>query len=79
MTNKEAYAAQEAFCKQVLALPTEKRNEYFAGLVEAGIVTPEECKGLMQLVGYYEMFTNPTKYKAMQDEACEMYLSTLDK
>lgn len=57
------------YIKAVYNLPTELQNELFESLKDA--LTDEEIATIKQVVAYYDMFTNPTKYKAMRSAICE--------
>lgn len=77
--NVTALARMEEFARDVLRLKPEKRDAYFAGLVESGIVTQEESDGLAQYVMLYRMFTDQRYYKAIQNATFEMYMKNLEE
>ena len=77
--NVSALAKMETFARDVLRLTPEKRDAYFVGLVENGIVTQEERDGLAQYVMLYRMFTDQRYYKAIQNATLEMYMKTLEE
>lgn len=77
--NVTALVRMETFARDVLRLEPEKRDAYFASLVENGIVTQEESDGLAQYVMLYRMFTEERYYKAIQNATFEVYMKTLEE
>lgn len=77
--NVTAIARMEIFARDVLRLEPEKRDAFFSGLVENGIVTQEESVGLAQYVMLYRMFTDQRYYKAIQSATFELYMKTLEE
>lgn len=77
--NVSALEKMETFARGVLMLKPEKRDAYFASLVENGVVTQEESDGLAQYVMLYRMFTDQRYYKAIQNASFEMYMKTFEE
>jgi hypothetical protein len=67
----------ENFAKDVLKLPTEAQNELFKTLEET--LTPDEVKGLKELVGLYRLHTDSNYYKVVEKTLAEQLYKEFNK
>lgn len=67
----------ENFAKDVLKLPIEAQNELFKTLEET--LTPDEVKGLKELVGLYRLHTNSNYYKVVEKTLAEQLYKEFNK
>jgi hypothetical protein len=67
----------EDFASNVLKLPAEAQYELFKTLEET--LTPDEAKGLKELVGLYRLHTDPKYYKAIESALAEQFYNDLNK
>lgn len=67
----------ENFAKDVLKLPIEAQNELFKNLEET--LTPDEVKGLKELVGLYRLHTDLKYYEAIENALAEQLYKEFNK
>ena len=72
-----ALKKMEDFAINVLKLPTEAQNELFKSLEET--LTPDEVKGLKELVGLYRLHTDLKYYKAIENALAEQLYNEFNK
>lgn len=72
-----ALKKMEDFARDVLKLPIEAQNELFKTLEET--LTPDEVKGLKELVGLYRLHTDMKYYKAIENALAEQLYNEFNK
>lgn len=75
--NYVAIESMEDFARTVLSLPEEAQNELFKTLEET--LTPDEVKGLKELVGLYRLHTDLKYYKAIENALAEQLYKEFNK
>lgn len=71
------FKKMEDFARDVLKLPTEAQNELFKTLEET--LTPDEVKGLKELVGLYRLHTDSNYYKVVEKTLAEQLYKEFNK